>query len=55
MEHSHTSHQQKMPGPSFMNIEHFGCGGALTLETCNGARKTRHIFFKQVNEAVEVL
>ena len=36
-----------------MNIDKLGSGGALTSDTCDGARKMNHLIFEQVHEAAE--
>ena len=38
-----------------MSIGKLGSRGSLTLETCNGARKTRHIIDEKFHEAAEAL
>ena len=36
-----------------MNIGKLGIGGFLTLDTCNGMRKTRRLIVDQVHESAE--
>ena len=43
------------PIPKLYNIGKLGNGGALTSDTCNGARKTCRIIAEQVHEATEAL
>ena len=55
LHHSHPSYWNNILDPSSMNIGKLGSGGALSLDTCNGARKTCHIIVKKVHESVEAL
>ena len=53
LEHSHPSYQHNILYPSSMNIGKLGIGGFLTLDTCNGMRKTRRLIVDQVHESAE--
>ena len=42
-----------IPPPSAMNIGKLGSGGAITSDTCNGARKTRRLLVDVVKDAAK--
>ena len=43
--------ERYIPDPSSMNIGKLGIGGALTSDTCNGARKMCRLISDQFHEA----
>ena len=53
LEHPHTPYQHDVPFPISMNIDKLGSSGALTSDTCNGARKTRRLIAEKVFEAAK--
>ena len=53
LEHSYPSYQIDIQYPSSMNIGKLRSGGALTPDTCNGARNTFRLIVDQVHEAAE--
>ena len=55
LEHSHPSYQHDIPDPSSMSIGKLGSVGALTSDTCNGARNTSRLIVEQFHDTVEAL
>mmetsp|Transcript_13403 Transcript_13403/g.29103 ORF Transcript_13403/g.29103 Transcript_13403/m.29103 type:complete len:910 (+) Transcript_13403:516-3245(+) len=53
MEEMYPDYIHNIPDPSSMNIGKLGYGGALTTDTCNGARKTRRLLVDLVKTAAE--
>ena len=53
LEHSHPSYQNNIPDPISMNIGRLRKGGALTSDTCNGARKACCLIVEKFHEATE--
>ena len=53
--HSNPSYQNDIPDPISMNIGKLGSGGALTSDTCDGARRTRRLIGEKVHEDAEAL
>ena len=55
LKHSNPSYKIDTPNLSSMKIGKLGSGVALTLDTCNWARKTVYLIVDQVHEAAEAL
>ena len=55
LEHSHPSYHHDIPDPSSISIGKSGRVGALTSDTCNGARKTSRLIVEQFHDTVEDL